>query len=162
MKITAEELRAHFNYSPDTGIFTRKVARGKRWPAGAPSGWKMTLGYTALCVGGTVIYAHRAAWLYVHGEHPRHAIDHINGDRADNRIANLRDVPQAINGQNLRAAHVDNATGLLGVCLEKSSGRYVAQVRVAGKHWIKRFKTAEEAHAAYLERKRAMHKGCTV
>jgi hypothetical protein len=122
----------------------------------------MTLGYTALCVRGSVIYAHRAAWLYVHGEHPKHAIDHINGDRSDNRIANLRDVPQAINGQNIRTAHIDNSTGLLGVSLEKASGRYMAKVSVRGVTWNKRYDTAEEAHAAYLKHKRAMHEGCTV
>ena len=89
--------------------------------------------------------AHRVAWLLYYGTWPKHQIDHIDGDRANNRIKNLRDVPQS---ENLKNRGVDrrNTTGVCGVRVYKQTGKYVAYIRLGGvsKH-LGYFSTFEEA-----------------
>lgn len=69
-------------------------------------------GYSKLRVDGRYVYAHRVIWKMHHGDDP-HQIDHINGDRCDNRIENLR---AASVGENNRASRRNtSATGFKGV-----------------------------------------------
>ena len=153
--LTAARLRELLSYDPDTGVFTRLV---KRTTGG--SGWADKQGYLQLCVGGKTYSAHRLAWLYMTGSWPVADIDHINGVKHDNRFANLRDVPELINMQNIRSPNKNNACGLMGVHWRKDRQCWVAQVRINGK--AKRcgaFKTPEEAHEAYLAIKRQHHPG---
>src|SRR3972149_955610 len=90
------------------------------------------------------------------GEFPKGDIDHINGDRADNRIGNLRATSRSENMQNLKEAHKDNCTGHLGVF--KKRHRFGAQIMVDGvKHKLGIYDTPQEAHEAYLEAKRKLH-----
>lgn len=109
--------------------------------------------------------AHRLAWVHVHGSWPAGDIDHINGDKLDNRIANLRDVTRSVNKENMRSARGDNKVGLLGVHVRRQNTTrpYVASIRVSGKliH-LGAHNTPEAAHAAYLEAKRRLHSGCTI
>jgi hypothetical protein len=96
-------------------------------------------------------YAHRLAWLYVHGEWPN-VIDHINGDAGDNRIANLRSCSQQRNMQNIRASR--NKHGLTGVVFHRKSGLFHATIKVNKRATsLGYYKTAEEAHDAYLRAK---------
>ena len=117
-------------------------------------------------VGGARHYAHRLAWLFATGEWPKETIDHINGDRGDNRIANLRDVPRRINCENQRKARSVNRVGLLGV--SRATGNrpgkpYTAFIGVRGKSvGLGYFPTAELAHEAYLAAKRRLHEGCSI
>lgn len=102
--------------------------------------------------------AHRLAWLYMTGEWPRQEIDHIDGDRANNKWLNLRDVDHATNMQNRRVAQSNNVGGFLGVS-RRAESIHIAYV---GTKYIGSFRTPEEAHAAYVQRKRAAHDGCTI
>jgi hypothetical protein len=108
--------------------------------------------------------AHRLAWLYVHGVWPTHQIDHINGDHSDNRIANLRDVPPRLNKENLRKAQRNNRVGVLGVrALIGGAPRWTAGICVDGeRRYLGTFYSLDEAQAAYLKAKRALHEGCTL
>ena len=97
------------------------------------------------------------------GRWPQKSIDHINGDGSDNRWANLRDVDQKTNAQNLREAHADNKAGLLGVHKGRKYARWKAAIYVDGKtKKLGLFESAEAAHAAYVEAKRLLHAGCTI
>ena len=105
--------------------------------------------------------AHRLAWLFVNKCFPENHIDHINGDRLDNRIENLRIVTIAQNNQNIREPKKNNKIGVLGVCLD--GGRYKAQITIQGKNInIGRFDTIEEAANAYMQEKRKHHEFCTI
>lgn len=107
-------------------------------------------------VDGRRYMVHRLAWLYHYGGWPVHVIDHINGDASDNRIANLRDVPQRINNQNRTKPSRRSKTGLLGVSKTRNGYR-VCMSFMSKPVFAHNFETAEEASAFYLELKRRLH-----
>lgn len=95
------------------------------------------------------------------GHWPTYQIDHINGDRSDNRLANLRDVSATVNAQNQRKAYANNRAGLLGA--HRAGKRYVARIRMPqARIFLGGFASAEEAHAAYVAAKRLLHEGNTL
>jgi len=105
--------------------------------------------------------AHRLAWLLNYKAFPKNNIDHINGNRIDNRMDNLRDATAPENNQNLRIPQKNNKTGVLGVSLDK--GMYKAQLCINGKNKnIGRFYTIKEATNAYIQAKRKHHEFCTI
>lgn len=166
--LTAERLREVVDYDPDTGVFIRKVRLAQRHQVGDRADFVVTGGhlkdYRRVSLFSERFLAHRLAWLYVHGEWPKHDIDHINGDKGDNRIANLRDVPNAINRQNMRRARSDSLTSrYLGVHYHLKGKKWRARIQVNGKCiQVGMFDTEEAAHAAYVEAKRLIHDGCTI
>ena len=101
--LSADDLRAELNYDPETGIFTWKSGRGRggTWTAGGIAGGPDGHGYWRISVKRVRRLAHRLAWLYAFGVWPNKQVDHINGDRTDNRIANLR---LASNAEKIREA----------------------------------------------------------
>lgn len=162
-KLTAERVRELFVYRADDGTFIRASRAGKCRSGSIATG-TLSHGYIVMSVDGSLYAAHRLAWLWVHGELPMGDIDHIDGDRANNRLANLRDVDRSMNLQNLRSAKSHNkSTGVLGAYLHKPSGRYTSRIGVNGKNLhLGMFDSIEDAHAAYLEAKRRHHKGNTL
>ncbi|WP_186119945.1 HNH endonuclease [Burkholderia gladioli] len=158
--LTHECLVEHIHYDAETGVFTRLKSKRGSVVLGKVKGNPMGAGYLGLSIGGRQYYMHRLAWFYVRGEWPARAIDHINGDRTDNRLANLRDVSQAENMQNMRRPKAYSSTGLLGVgrCRDK----FRAEIRVDGrKKHLGTFDTAEAAHRAYMDAKRIFHPACS-
>lgn len=158
--ITAERLRELLHYDRASGDFTRLTSVAGR-TAGTKSGAHHKAGYLQIQVDGRNYLAHRLVWLYVTGAWPQFHIDHIDGNRKNNSLSNLREVDLKANAQNLKRAHIDNKTGFLGVTARR--GKFSANILVDGR--TKRlgvFATAEAAHAAYLQAKRAMHEGCTI
>ena len=156
----AERARELLYLNPETGILTWRVSRGRAL-AGTVAGGPNSEGYIKVEVEGKRYLAHRLAWLITHGSWPNNQIDHINGVRTDNRVANLRDVSRAVNAQNQRHARSDNSTGILGVSPER--GRFRAAIQVGGRQrHLGYYPTADAAGAAYLLAKRDLHAGCTV
>lgn len=159
--ISHDELLNATSYDPETGVFRRRYAVNRRFYAGQEIGSLGGHGYTVVWIRGQRILAHRLAWFYVHGKWPENTIDHINGYKRDNRIANLRDVMHAENMQNLRRRHKDNKSGFQGVIRKR--GRYRAAIGTYGKtKHIGTFDTAQEAHDAYLEAKARLHSFPTI
>lgn len=160
--LTPERLRELLHYNSDTGVFTwRHQANNNGVPQGAVAGTRHIQGYVHIGIDGTQYLAHRLAWLYVHGVWPANHIDHLDGRRTNNAIANLRDAPQTINMQNLKRARADNTSGYLGVSRNKK--RWKAEIFTQGKRkHIGTYDTPELAHQAYLQAKRQLHEGNTL
>ena len=91
---------------------------------------------------------HRVVWALVHGAWPNEQIDHINGDKSDNRIFNLRDVSHAVNAKNLKKSAA-NTSGSTGVSWMPSKKCWRAEICVDGRRMhIGVFKSLEEAKVA--------------
>ena len=128
--ISLDELRRAVDYNPETGEF---IWRGIGRRAGRSALITNTHGYRCGSVGGVRVLAHRAAWALENGEWPTDEVDHINGDRADNRMCNLRLVSMRENHLNQRLRGT-NTSGVNGVYRIKETGRWRARIRVHGKY----------------------------
>lgn len=147
--ITAEEIRARLDYDPETGVFTYKYAVARCIKVGFVAGAIDTSGHRQIKVFGRGYSAHRLAWLYVHGEWPALHIDHINGVKDDNRIANLRLATRSQNLHNRKNLR-NNTSGYKGVSWNRTLKKYQAYIGCNGK--IKHlgfFEKAKDAHDAY-------------
>lgn len=155
--LTAERLREIFVYDERYGVFSRRPGRFDMRKVGcvAPNG------YLVIRVDGILYLAHRLAWLHVHGEWPESEIDHVDGCRLNNRLANLRLASRKKNSENIRKARTNNKLGILGVCVYR--GKFSASITQNGKHiFLGYHDTKEGAHDAYLKAKRRLHEGCTL
>lgn len=142
-------------------IWKRKVAY--RIKVGDKAGRTNSSGYIQISVGGRFYLAHRLVWLIFHGEIPDSDIDHINGDRKDNRIENLRIATRSENSQNQRRCRLDSKSGVIGVSWKSKNNKWRAQININGKvTHIGLFEDKEAAEKAYLAAKRKHHKFCTI
>lgn len=127
-----EELRRLFNYDPETGVVTRKVSAG-RTKKGAVVTSKTNNGYCRVAINGRHFFLHRVCYAIYHGRDPYPMqCDHVNHDRTDNRICNLRLVTNQENQKNA-SKRKDNTSGISGVSLKKGANKWVAQIRANGK-----------------------------
>ena len=155
--LTPSELRNLFDYNPETGVLLWRVDRGQRVKAGDIAGSINHDGYRKILVRPRVYLAHRVAWALVSDQWPDGEIDHINGLRDDNRIANLRVVSRSVNCRNM-ALRRTNTSGVSGVSWHRQRRKW--HVRVpdgsGGKRHIGLFDTLEQAAAAREEAVRGM------
>lgn len=156
----------HLDYDPETGVVTRTIGgyRKSRPKIIKVAGYLRQDGYIGISVNHRNYAAHRIAWFKTYGKWPDGVIDHINHITTDNRIVNLRDVPQPENRQNqIIPSGCNKHSKSLGAMLVKSTGRYQAKIGVNGKRiHIGTYPTEELAHQAYLEAKRKLHPACTI
>lgn len=148
-------LKEFVTYCPETGVFTRKKSAGNTI-AGSVIGNVDVKGYLKALVLGEYVKLHRLAWFYTYGTWPTKQVDHINGNKTDNRLCNLRDCDTSTNCTNQRGPRTNNKCGYQGVHRIKKTGRYRVSCSVNGiKHPLGIFATAEEAHQAYTTFKSA-------
>lgn len=152
-------IRELLHYEPSTGVFTWKVRPCQNVFAGDTAGGINGAGYYQVRVRGRMYKAHRLAYAHFHGVDPGVCVDHIDGNRANNAIANLRVVSHRANSQNRRASKQGSISPLLGVFPGRGS-RWKASIAVeGGRIYLGTFETQEAAHAAYVEKKRQHHEG---
>lgn len=128
--LTLARARELLTYDSATGVFTWAVDRVSI-KAGAAAGGVNAEGYVRIRVGERTYLAHRLAWLFITGAWPTGEMDHINGHRADNRAANLREVTKAQNAQN-RRPHRNNRSGTSGVTWYPRDSKWLARIVVDG------------------------------
>lgn len=125
--ITADMARAAYDYDPATGHLTHRKSRG-RAIAGERAGSPKPSGYRSVRLDNRFFQSARVVWLHYYGEWPKNQIDHINHKRDDDRIANLRDVTGHINLHNQSGRRSNNTSGVVGVHLNRTSGKYHATI----------------------------------
>ena len=157
--LTVERLRELLDFNPETGELCWRIApRHQRIEPGQSAGYVGRRGYLRIRIDGAAHQAHRLAWMHHHGTPPLGDIDHIDGDRLNNRIANLRDVSKFTNQQNQVNRRFVGATGLTGVTRQRN--KFEARISANGvSHHLGMFETAEAAHLAYLGAKKRLHFG---
>ncbi|BCG44986.1 hypothetical protein [Escherichia phage EK010] len=144
-------------YNPKTGDFFWKNTKGRR-VKGNQAGYVSSLGYRYIEHEGKSYRACRLAWFFVHGKFPEFEIDHIDQNKLNDSIDNLRDVNPSTNCHNRRQYDVDNKIGNLprGVYLRKtaSGDKYRAIIGVKGKNiYLGTFASCEEAEEVYNKEK---------
>lgn len=145
--LTAGRLKELFDCNPVTGEFVRRFPRNGS-PAGKVVGRAAVGRYVVISADGKFYKAHRLVWLYVHGQMPDCDIDHIDGDKANNRISNLRLATKSQNKANEKLRR-DNSSGFKGA--KPHMGRWQARIFVGGKRMsLGYYSTAAQAHEAYL------------
>ena len=160
--LTYEQAHELLSYDPLTGVFRWKKPGYPRRPD-LVAGTLAQNGYMVIKVNQRRLAAHRLAWLLSYQEWPAGEVDHIDGDRANNCLSNLREVTRAGNCENQRRARADSTTGVLGAFWEPRRGRFFSRIGVSHKTvFLGYYNTAEDAHQAYLQAKRRLHSGCTL
>jgi hypothetical protein len=160
MDLSQEYLKECLEYNPETGVFFWLYRPLKHFKSerrqrifnsvysGKPCGHLSEEGYLVIRFDGMLHKAHRLAWLYVYGELPKQWLDHINRNRSDNRICNLRLASPALNAQNA-STRKDNTSGIPGVSWHKATGKWVVQISKQGKSThVGLFPTIQEAKLA--------------
>lgn len=155
--LTQARLKEVLSYDSATGIFTWLVNRRGPVKAGDAAGAVFGDSYVQIKIDGGQYRGHRLAWLYVTGNWPENHIDHRDQNKQNNAWANLREATPAENQQNMSKAFANSSSGLIGAATRKNR-KFTAAIRSGGKQInLGSFKTAEEAHAAYLKAKRELH-----
>jgi hypothetical protein len=152
--LTRDDWSRVVSYDSATGKFAWLIRPSIGVAVGDVAGSATVQGYVHIRYKGHAYKAHRVAWLMVHGREPQGFIDHVNGDKADNRIANLREASPSQNNMNKVGW---NEIGLKGVW-QASKSTFAAGVQVDGKSiYLGAFRTAELAAAAYRSAAQRLH-----
>lgn len=127
--LTQEELMELLNYNEYTGVFTWIKRTANRIKVGDVAGSTTAKGYLCIMIKGVSYRNHNLAWLYVKGNMPKEILDHIDGDKKNNLISNLRDVSQSENTRNAKINKL-NKSGTSGVYFNKINRTWMARISV--------------------------------
>ncbi len=146
-KLNLSRLKEVLEYSPDSGLFTWLVSTG-RVCVGTIAGSIKDSGYIMIRIDGTRYPAHRLAWFYCFEEWPSLMLDHIDRNKANNRLDNLREANMSDNMKNTDMR--TNSSGFRGVSLVKKTGKFLAQIKINGINKnLGHYNTPEEASDVY-------------
>jgi len=124
--LTQERVRELFDYRED-GVLVWKVRPSNNTQAGDVAGVMGSKGYWLLKINRRMYYAHRIVFLWHHGYIPEHDTDHIDRNKCNNRIENLREVSKVCNSRN-QARSVRNKSGVKGVCWASLESKWKAHI----------------------------------
>lgn len=145
--LNRERLRALFCYDPETGVFTYKTHASRRTPVGSIAGSVNDEGYRHIRADGRAYKAHRLAWLYMTGEWPVEVIDHIDGNRDNNKFSNLR---EASRSQNLANSKSFRKGKVSAKGVRQTPSGWSARIQKMGRsHFLGYFESEAEARSAY-------------
>lgn len=148
MALTQETLRAIIHYDPIDGIF-RWIVAPQRSKIGDVAGFFGGPGYWQIRIKGKLFYAHRLAFLYMIGSLPSAAVDHIDGNKTNNRWRNLRAATIRQNAANSRK-RLGKTSALKGAIWDARRSTWVSFIRINGRStYLGTFDTELAAHEAY-------------
>lgn len=131
-KPTYEQIRELFDYDPERGCLVRKVKRGQCFNVGDVAGSLFPSGYYYIEIDGKSYSTHRLIWLWHNGYWSENQIDHVDQDKLNNRIENLREVSKSCNLRNTGNSRA-NTSGVKGVQWNKNKGKWDAKITIDGK-----------------------------
>lgn len=147
--ISIEMLNDYFSYNRDSGVLTWKKRTSNRVKVGDIAGSETKTGYLHVGFMGVDIKVHRIVWAIENGKWPEMYIDHIDGNRLNNKINNLREATSNQNAWNMRRPS-HNTSGIKGVGFCKQTGKYTAWIWINNKKmWLGRHNTKDDAYNAY-------------
>lgn len=161
--LTQKYLKSILDYNSVTGVFTWRqrpidhfnsnhghAVWNSRYP-GTIAGTVTVFGYWQIRINGKSYRAHRLAWFYIHGEWPKDQIDHIDGNKLNNRIDNLRKANNSENNRNV-GLKKSNKSGYKGVSWNNREEKWQVFIKLKGKNKnLGYFKDVIEAHKAYCK-----------
>jgi hypothetical protein len=132
-ELTQERLKQILEYNSETGEFIWRVSTAKRIKIGDKAGClHKPTGYVVIRIDGNLYRSHRLVFLYEYGALPKTSIDHLDGNPANNKLANLNECLHAENCKN-RKMTAQNSSGFTGVYLQKSGAQKLNKYWIA--HW---------------------------
>lgn len=144
---SVEYLRECLDYNPETGVLTWKERPRSHFATdgghkifnaqfpGKRIVGKYDKGYICLSLNNLVHKAHRVIWAIYHGSWPADQVDHINMDKSDNRIANLKEATADENSRRM-SLYRNNRSGIIGVSWAKHCNRWKAYIGVNGRQIV--------------------------
>lgn len=155
-QLTQKRLKELLHYDPETGVFTRRWPRGAA-KAGSVAGTPHNAGYLQIVIDSKHYLLHRLAVLYMTGAHPLADTDHKDGNRANNKWANLRVADRSQNGCN-KAMQKNNTSGIKGVSWCSAYSKWKAQLSFQGRRVLaKNFEKIEDAALAVRQAREKYH-----
>lgn len=128
--ITQKQVKEYFTYK-DGFLYWNESGRGRS--VGVPAGCKISKGYICIRVNGELLRAHKLIFLYHHGLFPKQ-IDHIDNNKSNNKIENLRECTDSQNRHNMKLLK-NNTSGIKGVTWYKITRKWKAQITYNNKHY---------------------------
>lgn len=148
-KETLDTLKQILEYDPISGLLIWKVRRNSKTLIGNIAGSLLPTGYIRIYIDKVQHMAHQLAWLFTYGEWPNPMLDHIDGNRSNNRIENLRISNARINQLN----RIEHRNGNLPGTFQTKRLTWVSRININGKKvTLGSFKTEEEANQVYLKK----------
>lgn len=142
-------MKRSLQYDPITGQFT--------WSNGDKLKTSTCLGYLRINLGNEMCYLHRLAYLFM-AKTPPNIIDHVNGDRSDNRWCNLREATRSQNMCNAKVS-AKSKSGVKGITWCQRQGYWKTGLTLDGKyHHLGSFVNLEEAKTIMFEARKKLHK----
>ena len=151
-----EDIGEHLKLMPDGSIIrTTNPVRGRITKGKRVDTLNTQSGYMQLRLGNRQYRAHRVVWFLHYGEQPPQYIDHINGDRTDNRPENLREACHHTNLANAKRS-TRNTSGVKGV--QRSGNKWIGSVGFKGeRHYVGPFTEIAEAEIAVRQLREQLH-----
>ena len=154
--LDAHAVRELLDYDPETGCLTWRTLRNGVRRSGV-AGHLAIDGYVMIRVRSRMYRAHRLAWLHYYGDWPSLHVDHVDGNRSNNAITNLREASHSQNLQN-RGMNKRNSSGYKGVPWHKGNKLWKATIGANGSYrCLGYFKDPKDAHAAYIRAAMELH-----
>lgn len=143
------ELQRQLSCDPLTGEFTRLVKTSWNADVGDKAGNIVANGYWQVSVNNKAYLAHRLVWFYFKGYWPKEMLDHVDGNKLNNALSNLREATRSQNMRNVRLMKT-NTSGFKGVSWSNAAKKWQVRCKVLGKdNYLGLFESAEEASQAY-------------